>query len=99
MDSIHLSESKAVVTGLADLMRDLLDAEEYVYSHVDMPSALFIVEVAKLADDRQDYFPRGKWATIQNIQARMALCLDIELAKSKEITTMTIYDAEPRRGA
>lgn len=84
MDYIHLSESKAVVTGLADLMRDLVDGEQYVYTFVDAASALYIVEIAKLAEDRQEYFPRGKWATIQNIQARIALAIDTEIAKTKE---------------
>lgn len=84
MDYIHLSESKAVVTGLADLMRDLIDGEMYVYPFVEAASALLILEIAKLAEDRHEYFPRGKWATIQNIQARIAFAIDAEIAKTKE---------------
>lgn len=80
MDSIHLSAMRKVVTGLADMMRDMDEAEHYVYSSVDIPAALYIVEVAKRAPDTMAYFPHGKWATIQAIQGR----IDKELDKLKK---------------
>ena len=33
-------------------------------------TGLLVVEVAKRADDRVEWFPCGKWATIQAVQSR-----------------------------
>ena len=80
MDSIHLSANRKTVDGLCDMMRDMDEAEHYVYSSVDIPAALYIVEVAKRAPDTIAYFPYGKWSTIQAIQGR----IDKELNKLKK---------------
>ena len=64
-------------------MDDLVDGENYVYSHVDIPAALYIIEVAKLASDTEKYFPRGKWATIQSIQQRIAHALNASIKELK----------------
>ena len=43
----------------------------YVATFAEVPVALFIIEVAKRAMDCKDWFPHGKWATIQAIQNRV----------------------------
>jgi len=71
MDSIYLSNNSKVINGL----RDMMDAAEddaaglIGCSYVDVATALLIVNIAKLAEDKPDWFPHGKWATIQNIQS------------------------------
>jgi len=60
--------------GLKRMMSYILNDEEQGYTDsplVDVPTALFIIEVAKLVNDREDWFPHGKWATIQAIQERI----------------------------
>ncbi len=83
MDSIHLSESTAVVTGLIRLMDDLIGAGDYVTTWSELPYVTMLVEVAKRADDTTEYFPRGKWATIQSLQERIAATIDEEIAKTR----------------
>lgn len=48
---------------------------------VEVPIALLIAEIAKLAEDRADWFPCGKWATIQAIQGRIEKELRMLFAK------------------
>ena len=74
--SLLLTESSLVQRGLEDMLTHYIGDHGYFLSHVDLPIALYVVEIAKRAEDRHEWFPRGKWATIQSIQA---LC-DIELA-------------------
>jgi hypothetical protein len=71
MDSVHLSDSICVLDGLCNMMTVAVGPHEYVQSYVDVPVALLLVEVAKRADDRAEWFPRGKWATIQAMQGEV----------------------------
>ena len=48
----------------SDGMSSLLDGGTLV----DVSTALLIMEIAKRAEDRDEWFPCGKWATIQAIQ-------------------------------
>ncbi len=68
MDSVLLSESGRVLDGLRDMMEAAIGPNEYVHSHVDISMALLVIEVAKRAEDHDEWFPRGKWGTIQSIQ-------------------------------
>jgi hypothetical protein len=89
MDSIRMSESEAVRNGLSTLLESVLDPHELMQTHVEVETALLIVEIAKRAEDRPEWFVRGKWATIQAIQAQTDEQLDqvfAELAKPKEPT-------------
>ena len=69
MDSVILSESSRVLDGLRDMMTAAIGAHEYVHAHVDASIALLVIEAAKRAEDRDEWFPRGKWATIQHMQS------------------------------
>ena len=71
MDSVHLSDSSRVLDGLRNMMDAAVGPHEYVHGHVDVPVALLLIEVAKRAEDRDEWFPRGKWATIQAIQGEV----------------------------
>jgi hypothetical protein len=66
MDFVLLSASDRVLDGLRMMMGE---AEGYVQSYVPVEHALLIIELAKRAPDHDDWFPRGKWATIQAIQS------------------------------
>jgi hypothetical protein len=46
---------------------------------VEIPTALFIVAVAQRAEDKEEWFPRGKWATIQAIQSKIDREINKEL--------------------
>lgn len=72
MDFIKLGGSR-VIDGLG-LMLEAMLGEPHGYTDsrfVDVPTALLIVEIAKIAEDRDEWFPCGKWATIQAIQSRI----------------------------
>jgi hypothetical protein len=71
MDSVQLSDSKAVVEGLEAMVTDRIGEHDYIHMFVDVPVACFVVTVAKLAEDKPEWFVRGKWATIQAIETRI----------------------------
>lgn len=72
MDSVQLSASSRAIDGLRLMMEAAGDLDAFVQTYVDVSVALLIVEVAKLAPDNDEWFPYGKWATIQSIQGRIA---------------------------
>lgn len=76
MDSIHLTANRRTLEGLRLMMFDTIGDNEYVHASVELPIALYIVEVAKRNVDTEHYFPFGKWATIQAIQERIDKQLD-----------------------
>ena len=76
-DLVYLSESNSVPIGLRDMVEAAIGPHEDVTSYVDAPIALYIIEIARRAEDNEKWFPRGKWATIQNIQR----AIDAQLAK------------------
>ena len=72
MDYIKLGGSRTV-DGLG-LMLESAFGGPHGYTDtnlVEVSTALFIVEIAKVAEDREEWFPCGKWATIQAIQAQI----------------------------
>ncbi len=73
MDAVLLSDSSRVLDGLSLMMEAALGPHDYVHGYVGVEVALLITEIAKLADDREAWFPRGKWATIQAIEERINL--------------------------
>ena len=73
--SLLLTESSLVQRGLEDMLTHYIGDHGYILSWIELPIALYVIEIAKRAEDRDQWFPRGKWATIQSIQS---LC-DIEL--------------------
>ena len=72
MDYIELGGSR-VIDGLSLMLEAGLGRPHgYTDSRlVEVSTALLIIEIAKVAEDREEWFPCGKWATIQAIQARI----------------------------
>jgi hypothetical protein len=70
LDSILLTDSERVSDGLEDMLTAAIGEHGHVLRHVDVALALLVIEVAKRAEDRADWFPRGKWATVQAMQER-----------------------------
>ena len=68
MNSILISTRDRVLDGLRDMLESAIGQHEYVFSYVELPVALLIIEAAKRAQDKDEWFPHGKWATIQSIQ-------------------------------
>lgn len=73
MDFIELTHNQDTKQGLMDMleaaepgMSTLIDTGNLT----DVSTALLVIEIAKIAQDRPEWFPRGKWATIQAIQER-----------------------------
>ncbi len=70
MDVVTLSESNSVIAALRDMLESAIGPHGYLLSrYADVPTALMVIEVAKRAPDREEWFPRGKWGTIQSMQA------------------------------
>jgi hypothetical protein len=76
MDSILLSGNGRVLDGLRKMLTTVIGDNEYVFAYVDLPVALLLIELCKRSEDRAEWFPLGKWATIQLIQERVAQQLD-----------------------
>lgn len=74
MSEVVLTDSERVRDGLADMVSAALGESPGAYdlfTYCDLPTGLFVLECAKRAADRDDWFPRGKWATIQSMQERV----------------------------
>ena len=74
LDIVELPSGRAR-DGLVDMLRPL-ELDGYIHGFVEVHVALLIVELAKRAEDRPEWFPHGKWATIQAIQAQCDKQLD-----------------------
>ena len=70
LDSVMLTDSPRVREGLVDMLTAAIGEHGYILGYVDVAVALLVIEAAKRADDREDWFPRGKWATVQAMQER-----------------------------
>jgi hypothetical protein len=75
-DMFQLSQSQAVRSGLQHMLEtlcpvDFHTAELWTASWVEIAPTLFLIEIARRAEDKEEFFPRGKWATIQAIQGRL----------------------------
>ena len=71
MDSVLITENPTVKAGLEKMMAAAMGENGYVATFVEVPVALYIIVVAKRAMDYGDWFPHGKWATIQAVQSRV----------------------------
>lgn len=76
-DLIHLSSSPAVLNGLRTMMEDLKgqDEAEIIRPWMEIEPVLFLLEIMKRVDDRDIWFPHGKWATIQAITERVNVAI------------------------
>lgn len=70
LDSVMLTDSPRVREGLTDMLTAAIGDHGYSLGYVDVQLALLVIEAAKRAEDREDWFPRGKWATVQAMQER-----------------------------
>ena len=71
MDFIELGGWRTV-DGLNLMLEEALGLHGYTGSGlVEVSTALLIIEIAKLSEDRDEWFPYGKWATIQAIESRV----------------------------
>ncbi len=75
-DLFQLSEFQSTRTGLQHMLETLCPidfhcAELWTHGWVEIAPTLFLIEIAKRAEDLPEYFPHGKWATIQAIEARL----------------------------
>ena len=60
--------SERARNGLSEMLTAALGDHDLMRSWVDMSDALFFIELAKIAPDNPEWFPHGKWATIQQLQ-------------------------------
>jgi hypothetical protein len=73
LDSVWLTDSDSVRDGLEAMLTAAIGAHGYGLGFVEPGLALLVIEAAKRAQDRADWFPRGKWATVQAMQDRVEL--------------------------
>jgi molybdenum cofactor biosynthesis enzyme MoaA len=71
MNHIQLTQNQKVLDGLREMMYTADEMRDFVYFTVNLEIALLIIEIAKIAEDKPEWFPKGKWATIQNIQSNV----------------------------
>jgi len=76
MDSILISKSIQVRDGLSDMLETAIGPHNIVQVFVPLQWALFIEYLAKGASDKEEWFPHGKWATIQALQGRIGMEID-----------------------
>ncbi len=57
--------------GLSDMLTAAIGDHDLMRSWVDMSEALLFIELAKAAPDKPEWFPRGKAATIQQLQSNV----------------------------
>ena len=70
LDYVMLTDSERVRDGLSDMLTAAIGEHAYNLGYVDVQLALLVIEAAKRAPDKAEWFPRGKWATIQAMQSR-----------------------------
>lgn len=72
MGSVSLSDFKDSGEAILRMLEHYIGDHDY-QRLVPIEIALLVVEIAKRAEDRPDWFVRGKWAMIQAIQDRIAI--------------------------
>lgn len=82
LDDILITDSPRVRDGLVNMLTAAIGEHDYTMAYTDPAIALLVIEAAKRAEDRDDWFPRGKWATIQATQERV----ERELANMFKVT-------------
>lgn len=80
MEGVYLSDSERVRDGLDDMMSAMGDLSGLVYPYVQVEIALLIVEIAKRAPDKAEWFVHGKWATIQSLEGKIREVIDAAIA-------------------
>lgn len=80
-DLVYTSDSSQVREGLVKMLEALChetysDAEMFVRPWMNGADVLLLIEVAKRAEDLPEWFPRGKWATIQCLQASVEKAIE-----------------------
>lgn len=71
MDFVELYEHETTGRGLMLMMDAAIGPNTHVQKHVAVCIALFVEAIARVAEDKPEWFPHGKWATIQGIQGRI----------------------------
>ena len=71
LDSVRLTDSDRVRDGLEDMLTAAIGDHGYDLGFVEPGLALLVIEAAKRAEGRDEWFPRGKWATVQAMQERV----------------------------
>ena len=71
LDSVLLTDNQDTREGLIAMLTAAIGPHGYDLCHVDVQLALLVIEAAKRAKDREDWFPRGRWATVQAMQERV----------------------------
>jgi hypothetical protein len=71
------------------MLTAVIGEHDYVYPYVELPVALFIIEIAKRAEDREAWFPHGKWATIQSMQSVIDAAIDTLVSPQVAMGTPT----------
>jgi hypothetical protein len=77
MDSILIG-SKAL-DGIKILLDKVLGPNDIAQPYMEVRDVLLVIEIMSRACDRVEYFPHGKWGTIQALQDK----IDFELDKIK----------------
>lgn len=67
--TIHLILNRATVNGLKRIIEDKGWEEIHGHSYIRAEYAAWLTFALRKVEDRIDWFPSGKWATIQKLQS------------------------------
>ena len=70
LDFVRLTEGDMVRKGLEAMLTAAIGEHGHILGFVNVEVALLVIEAAKRAEDRPEWFPHGKWATVQSMQER-----------------------------
>ena len=84
MDFILISATSQIRDGLDLMLESAIGSHDYIHSYVDVSIALLILEIAKKSEDKDEWYPLGKWATIQVIQDRIEAAINAAFAQNGE---------------
>lgn len=77
MDMIQIAERQLAYEGLELMLTAAIGGHDYSKGWVPFEIACMVEQLARAAEDRDEWFPLGKWATIQALQGR----IDAEIKK------------------
>ena len=59
------------------------------FCSVELPERMAgVVLILRRLEDRAEWFPKGKWATIQEIERQLEKCADAEAARVQSTSTL-----------
>jgi hypothetical protein len=71
------------MSDMVEISRETADALSQIglgdFNCYEQPERMaFVAEILKRLPDRPEWFPKGKWATLQSIEGQVHACADVD---------------------